>query len=251
MRILEPLPIAATPTIAGTAGAGSGAANLLSASPREIWLAGDDGISTIDVDMGTAVDVQGLFLGFTNATTAATWKIEKGTGLGTGLTEIMATGAFRAADSLGPGHHGFAVLDDPVNARYFRLTVTQTSVALRAGVLAIGRIFQAPYEYGSGRILIDTSTREGLPDGGFGIGAGVIKSGYRWTFIDLSAADRRELWRLTSRRGEHRPVVVDEETGEGAGLNEELHYGLFNRFEPYEREAPDQSRWALSMEDWA
>ena len=251
MRIIEALSIAATPTIAGAAGAGSGAANLLTYSPREIWTATSVGLSTIDIDLGSAQDVAGFFLGFTNASSAATWSIQKGTGLGTGLSTIVASTGFRAADSIGPKHHGFAALAAPQNTRYLRLNVTQTgSAPLQAGILMVGKVFAAPYEFGGGRIPIDTSVKEVLPDGGFGIGEGVIKAGLRWRFIDLDAATRRELWRLVYGRGEARPIVVQEDTGEGAGLNEELHYGLFDRFEHYEREAPSQSRWALSMTEW-
>lgn len=66
----------------------------------------------------------------------------------------------------------------------------------------------------------------------------------------VSAADRRALWALVKDRGERRPVLVAEELQEGAGTNEELHYGLFDRFEAYERQAPGSTRWSLSMTEW-
>lgn len=251
MRILEPIAIAATPTIGGSAGAGTGAANLLTPSPREVYLAGAVGYSTIDIDLGAAQAVQGFWLGSTNATAAATWVIQKGTSLGGGLADIKADGAFRAADSLGPVHHGFAVLPAPVTSRYFRILVTQTGAdPLLIGSLLVGNVFQAPYEFGGGRLPIDTSAIEELTDGGFGIGRGVVKSGYRWTFGDLTPAQRHGLWRLVYERGASAPTVVDEETGETDQRNEELHYGLFERFEPYARSSPGRTRWALSMREW-
>lgn len=251
MRILDPVVIADTPLMGATGGAGSGAANLLTPSPREVWIADAVGGTTIDFDLGAAQDIQGFFVGATNASAGSTWKIQTGTGLGVGLEDIYGYVAFRAADSIGPVHHGWAVLPAPVNARYFRVSIIQTGDdPLLIGLLLVGAVFQAPYEYGGGRVPIDTSTIEAMPDGGFGIGEGVVKAGFRWTFIDLAPAVRRELWRLVYGRGQGKPVVIDEEAGEGAGLNEELHYGLFDRFEPYVREAPGSTRWALSMVDW-
>jgi len=34
------------------------------------------------------------------------------------------------------------------------------------------------------------------------------------------------------------------------GLNERIHYGLFDRFEPYERLSPGRTRWGLRMNEW-
>jgi hypothetical protein len=253
MIILKPLDVAAPPTAGGAAGAGSGAANLLTPDPKEVWVAGAVGVSTIDIDLGAAMDVDTFFLGFTNATAGATWLIQKGTGLGTGLTDLVPAGtAMRAADSLGPRHHGLAHLAAVANARYFRITVTQTGAEpLQAGALMLGKAFVAPYELGGGRQAIDTGAREDLLGGGFGIGEGVVKAALRWTFIDLAPADRRALWELVRDRGETKPVLVVEELGEGdEGLNEEMHYGVLDQLEAYERQAPGQTRWALRMTEW-
>lgn len=250
MIILAPLAIAAAPTIGGTAGAGTGAANLLSPDPKEVWAAGTAGTTTIDVDVGSARDVDSFFLGFTNAAAAATWSVQSATGPGLGLVDLVPTTGFRAADSAGPRHHGFVRIAAPAATRYLRLTVTQPDAALQAGILLVGKGLSGPYEFGSGRAPIDTGTKEMLIGGGFGIADGVVKAQLRWTFPDLSPADRRALWALVSDRGETRPVLVVEETGEGAGLNEELHYGLFDRLQAYERLSPGTTRWALSMTEW-
>jgi hypothetical protein len=196
--------------------------------------------------------VDTFFLGFTNAAAGATWGIEKATGLGTGLTSIMPAGTLmRAADSLGPRHHALAFLPVPVNSRYFRITPTQAGVTpMQAGILMLAKAFVWPYEFGSGREPIDTSAVDELRDGGFGIGEGVVKARLEWTFVDLTAVMRRALWAITWGVGKSKPILVVEQTGETAGLNEEIHYGLFERFEPYQRQAPEMTRWALSMKEW-
>lgn len=246
MIILESYALAAAPTVSD----GTGAAFLATPDPKEVWVA-QAWTSTIDVDLGAVRDVDAIFLGFTNASADASWTIAKGTGLGSGLTVIHGPAAMRAADSIGPRHQSFAQLDAVHAARYFRISVTQTGgVPLTAGALAIGKAFRAPYEFGGGRTPIDTGIKEALLGGGFGLGEGVVKAQLRWSFIDLTPAQRRTLWALAKRRGEGRPIVVVEELGEDAGFGEEIHYGLFDKFQAYEREAPGQTRWAMSMTEW-
>lgn len=244
MIILEPLPIAA---IAGT---GVGANYLLTPDPKEVWAGTYAGGHEIDIDLGALAAFDTIFLGFTNLPAAAEWYIYTATGPGTGLALIVPPRPARAADSLGPRHHCLARLAAPVEARYLRITVS-SNVAPVAGVVAVGKAFQAPFEFGSGRTLIDTGAKEALIGGGFGLGDGVVKAQLRWSFVDLSPAKRRALWALTYRRGERKPIIVVEELGEDAGLGEEIHYGLFDRFQAYERDDPGQTRWALSMTEWA
>jgi hypothetical protein len=114
----------------------------------------------------------------------------------------------------------------------------------------IGLAFEGPQELGGGRVPIDTSVVNALPDGGFGIGEGVVKAAVKWTFVGLAPADRRDLWRRVHGRGNTRPVLVFEDLGEDGGAGEELHYGLFDKFESYDREDPGETRWGLSMTEW-
>lgn len=246
MIIARPIPIPTAPVAAG-----DGAEYLLTPSPKEVWVADAVGSTTIDVDLSVAEDVDTFFLGFTNATAAATWQIQIGTGVGVGLVDLVPAGtAMRAADSLGP-HHALAVLDAPVNGRYFRITTAQTGAEpLQAGILILSKAFVAPYDLGGGREPIDTTPVTELTDGGFNIGDGAIKARLEWKFVDLSPADRRALWAIIKSVGKSSPVLVVEQLSEDAGLNEEMHYGLFDRFEPYVREAPGSTRWALSMKQW-
>ena len=56
--------------------------------------------------------------------------------------------------------------------------------------------------------------------------------------------------RLVRRTGNRRPIVLVE-GGEGSIDQDMVHYGVFERFEAFEREDPNDTRWALSMQDWA
>lgn len=245
--IIKPLAIAATPTVTGT-----GQANLLTADPNEAWIAASTAAVTIDIDMGSAVTVDSFFLGYTNAAAAATWTIARATGLGTGLTTIKASGLMRAADSDGPRHHCFARLGSAVSSRYFRLTLTQAGTApLYVGALALGLAFEKYREYGPGRGAVDTSTREDLPGGGFGVGEGVVKSQFAFTFVDLTDAETRTLWSIKKDRGLTRPVILIEDADLTAGLNDAIHYGVFDRFQPIERASPRYRKWAGTVTDWA
>ncbi|WP_300113483.1 hypothetical protein [Sphingobium sp.] len=245
--IIKPLAIALAPSLPG-----SGQANLLTADPNEAWIAPSTAVVAMDIDMGALVSIDSFYLGYTNAAAAATWTIARATGLGTGLTTIRAAGLMRAPDSEGPRHHCFARLAAPVASRYFRLTLTQTGAApLYAGALVLGRAFEKYREYGPGRTPIDTSTREDLPGGGFAIGEGVVKSQFAFSFVDLSEAETGQLWSIKKDRGVTRPVVVVEDADLSGGLNDAIHYGVFERFQAYERLDPANTRWAGSVLDWA
>jgi hypothetical protein len=55
------------------------------------------------------------------------------------------------------------------------------------------------------------ASKDPLLGGGFGIGEGARKAGYRWTFGDLSDAEIDRLYDLALDRGETRPVVAVED----------------------------------------
>ena len=250
MIIVRPLPIV---NVSG-GGTGSGLDNLKNPEPKEVWVRTLPGFPTVDVDLGSAQDVDSFGMLFTNAAAGAVWFVQRIDAMGgSAVSTPVPNSAFPYPESLGPPHHAFAKAAATVNGQFFRFGFSQPAGAAgnQIGVLVIGKAFQMPYEFGGGRVPIDTGTREPRPDGGFGIGDGVVKAGLRWTFVDLSPVQRRQLWALALSRGETSPILVDEELGEGAeGRNEEIHYGLFGKFESYDREAPSQTRWALSMEEW-
>ena len=243
--IIQPLPHGSGPFAGGT-----GVENLLTRDPKEIWVAPSAEAQGIDIDMGAAVTVDSFFLGFTNAGIGATWNIYTATGLTTGLV-VVHTGAMRPADSIGPRHHCFVRLAAPVTSRYFKIVAAQAGAApLQSGALVLGLAFEQWREFGGGRVPVDTGERQDLTSGGFGIGDGVVKAQFNWSFIDLSDAEVARLWAISRARGLRKPIVVVEDADLPAAQNEAIHYGVFDRFQPYERSAPETTRWAFSVLGW-
>lgn len=245
--IVKPLALAAAPAVAGT-----GAANLVTDDPNEAWIAPSAAPIAMDIDLGAEIAVDSFYLGYTNAAPAASWSIAHGTGPGAGLVDLKPVGPMRAADSLGPRHHAFHRLAVPVVGRYFRLSLAQDGAEpLFAGRLVIGRAFEKHRDYGPGRLLIDTSTREDLPGGGFGFGDGVVKAQFAFSFSDLTTAQRDALYAIKWECGLRKPVVLVEDADAPAGLNEAIHYGVFDRFQVWERANPRDTKWAGAVIDWA
>lgn len=244
--IVAPLAIASI-----AASNGTGASNLLTPSPREIWRAATVGSTVIDVDLGVSASFDTVFLGFTNATTDATWSVATmSSPTGAGLNTVRSTVAVRVPNAIGTRQHGYIRLVEPVSSRYLRITVTQVggTVPMCAGVVLIGRTIERPYEYRAGRVALDLSKKTELVDGGFGISKAAIVSSYRFTISGLSDEQVEELWQIVMVIGESAPLLIVE--GHDTLRASHLHYGLFQRLEPYEREEPQDTRWGLSIRDW-
>jgi hypothetical protein len=243
MAILRPLPISAVAAALGT-----GAANLLTPDPKEVWTATNGaGVYYIDLDMGAAVSVDTLFAG--HLTPGTGLQLHSATGMGTGRVVVGNVGALVAIPAR--PLHGFLKLAAPVVSRYWSVGIVAIANP-SVGIIALGTAFQPTFnrEWGGGRFLIDTGAKEELLGGGYAIGEGAIKIGFRWTFGDLTDTDLDALYALAADRGETKPIVVAEDPDATAGLNERLHYGLFGRLEPYERETANRTRWGLSMTEW-
>lgn len=238
-----------------TVSRGTGAANLLTPDPKEVWTDSTvNSDATLDFDFGAVVAWDTVFVGFTNAAATAEWGISGGS-TGYGDTTYLPRTTFRASsDAIGPRYHGFFTRSPTTSDRYMRITLKQFTgnPNLQVGIVAIGASFKPTYnrEWGAGRSLIDTGTKQRLRGGGFAIGRGAKVPGYQWVLGDLTEADVQALWALAVDRGETDPIVVVEDPDATAGRSERLHYGLFNRLEAYERQDPDLNRWALSMEGW-
>lgn len=244
--IVAPLAITSISTSNGT-----GASNLLTPSPREVWRAAAVGTAMIDLDFGSALPVDTIFLGFTNATPDATWSVATMSAPGgSGLNIVRSTVTLRVPHATGTRQHGYVRLAAPVTTRYLRITVTQVGGAapLQVGILLAGRMIERPYEYRAGRVALDLSKKTELVDGGFGINPGAIVSSYRFTLSGLTDEQVEELWQIVMAIGESAPLLVVE--GHEALRFSHLHYGLFQRLEPYEREEPEDTRWGLSIRDW-
>lgn len=230
--------------------AGSGQAYLLTPDPKEVWDAGATGTFRHDIDFGSDREFDTVYLGFNNAAAAATWRADRDL-VGGGSAALFDETPMRVGGGNGPRYHSLALLPAPVSAQTVRLHLTQPEGAapLQAGILMVGKRFEHPYEFKAGRKPIDLSERVDLSSGGFGFGRAAIKSSFRFTFSDLDDTELEALWNEVMMVGTSAPVMMVE-GGEGAVSHNQLHYGVFERFEPYEREDPADTRWALSMTDW-
>lgn len=82
------------------------------------------------------------------------------------------------------------------------------------------------------------------------MGDGVVKAQFSFSFIDLTDAERNRLYSIKRDRGLRKPVLVVEDADLSAGQNEAIHYGVFERFQAYERTNPRKTRWAGSVLQW-
>jgi len=106
--------------------------------------------------------------------------------------------------------HGVIQLANPMVGQQFYLRIKGAG---NLGVVAVGNSFTARWgtEWSAGRPLLDTSTVERLPSGGFGIDPGQIVGGYQWTFGDLQDSERISLYRIIRSVGTHKPILVIED----------------------------------------
>lgn len=250
--ILSPTPIAAIATSRG-----SGVANLLTPSPKEVWIDTAVGsVANIDIDFGAVVPVDTVFLGHVFPPAAgATWTITGGTAAYT-TTTLKASGALRAVDtaSRSPQQTHAFWTGAVANIRYLRLAITQPagSPVLRAGVVLAGKDWQPQFnmEFGSGRRVIDTGTVASLPDGGFATMTGARKRAFSWTLGDLSVAETDALEELLLDHGETVPLLVVSDPDATTGQRSRIHYGLFTGLKAYERRNAAQTRFDFQFEEW-
>ena len=246
IAILRPLPIVQV----GIWGA-TGEQNMLTPSPREVCVTKSAHSHVIDIDLGSAQAVDTLYVGNCDVPADATIEVYASPSWAAAGTQLHV-GAFRLARSMGPGHNAFVALGAAVVGRYFRVSINLPSApsAIHIGVLAIGRRFEHPYAYGGGRQPLDSSRVTELFDGGFGIDHGVVKSSFKWRFTDLQESTVQDLWDLAKVRGQSRVIVIDEDIDADPRTASSVHYGLFGRFEAYERTDPRDTSWAMTMTEW-
>lgn len=252
MIILAPAQIAAI-----AASRGTGAANLATPDPKEVWAdSAAGGTATIDLDLGAVQAINTVFLGHVTPPAAgATWAVTAGAG---GYEEAV----LRPATSLRvpdvPGRfpatshalwHGATAA-----VRYLRMSVTQPagSTPLTIGVVCAGLAFTPQFnrELGSGRRPIDTGSSTALPSGSFAVVEGVRKRAFAWTFGDLSAGEVDQLDALFDEVGETFPGLVVEDPAPTPSLRQRIHYGLL-RWRQNERRDARRTKWELEVEQWA
>lgn len=236
---------------------GSGATNLLTRSPKEVWADTTvNSAANIDIDFGAARSIDTVFLGSIYPPAAgATWTITGGAG-GYTDTTLKASGALRAIDSATRAPaltHAFWT-GSAATIRYLRLSITQPSgsAALSAGVVMAGVAWRPTFnmEFGAGRRVIDTGTVAQLPDGGFATVDGTRKRAFNWTLGDLSVAERDALEELVLDHGETAPLLVVEDPAATTGQRNRIHYGLFTGLKAWDRRNTAQTKWEFNFEEW-
>lgn len=251
--ITQPTPIAAV-----TASRGTGADNLLTGDPREIWL--DDAVGTvavIDIDLGVERIIDTIFLGcLFGADDAATWWIKGGLADYEDQT-ILDTSALRVPERdwrrRTMSHALWFGAEQLV--RYIRIGILQPEGAepLAIGALIVGDGFQPRYnkEWGSGRSVKDMSTVTRLASGAVAVVEGARYGTYGWTLGDLSEEETDRLYELQLAVGESRPILVVEDPDRTAGLRNRIHYGTLTGLRSYERRNAAQTSWQMSIDGWA
>lgn len=216
---------------------------------------GTGGTVTITIDLGEAVEVDTIMLGYVRGSVAATtWSVTGGL-VSADQSVMQAATGLRVPDVLGR----FASVShalwmgDVRTVRYLAITLAHPGpVRLSAAVLVIGKAFSPDLgqDWGSGRQPIDTGTATALPDGGFATVEGIVKSAFSCTFSDLSEAETLQMEGIAAALGVVRPGLVIEDATRSAGLIARMHYGLFGKWKPFERRNRAQTRWDISIEQW-
>ncbi len=250
--ILQPAAIAAV-----AVSRGSGAANLLTPDPKEVWADSAVGTAaTIDIDLGSVQPVDTIALISVIPPVAGTvWNITGGAASYT-TSVIKAAGALRAVDAAGQAQQRSHALHFGAiwNIRYIRIALTQPAgqAALSVGVPVVGQAFVPTWnnEWGAGRRVIDTGSSTSLSSGGFANVAGVRKGSYGFTLGDLSNEEIDALYAIQLALGETAPLLIVEDPAATSGQYHRIHYGQLRSLRQFDRRSSGRSRWELTIEEW-
>lgn len=244
-------------SVAGvSASRGSGAANVLTNDPKEVWSDSAVGsIADIDIDLGSVRAVNTVSLhGLYDAAAGATWSITGGT---TGYFDVAlkAYGPLRAidgAESRNPTHSLWA--GSTFNIRYLRISLIQPAgqPVLKIGRVLAGTCFIPTFnkEWGAGRGIVDTGSATRLPSGGIATVEGARFGSYAWTLGDLTDVEVETLYGLQRAHGETLPLLVVEDPDATYGQAERIHYGCLVSLRRFERRSPGRTRWEFTVEEW-
>lgn len=236
---------------------GTGAGNLLTHDPKEVWA--DSAVGTpvsIDIDLGAVKPINTIALcAIYGAAGGATWTITAGAA-GYGEQTLKASSTLRAVDAAGqaPAVSHALWLGATASVRYVRISVTQPAgnPPLKIGRVMLGAGFQPTWnkEWGSGRGVIDTGASTRLLSGGMAIVEGARLGTYAWTLGDLTDAEVETLYALQLEVGETLPVLVVEDPDATTAQRNRIHYGRLVSLRKFERRDPSLTRWEMAMEEW-
>lgn len=252
--IARPLPIVAVTCSNGSA---TGVQNLLTPDPKEVfYFDNSDAALGIDIDLGANPQpYDTFFLGYI-VDAAAVRNLTIKTGAANPATTVRKAASTMDAPSATNyprRQHSFYRHNATLTDRYVRFQIDHSVAnAMSIGIAFVGVSVQPQWgrEWGSGRLPVDMSAVTPLRGGGYGIERGARKGAFEWTHGDLTDAETDQLWLMAEECGESGPIVVAEDPDNTAGLNERLHYGLFDNPQAYSREAVGITRWAFRLKEW-
>lgn len=234
------------------------AANVISIEPKQVAVT-QVGYQALQFNLAGAKSIDTLWLGYLSSIGGNDLGPVDVTFLaldGSGNAVTLGTAALLPTSPPAGRRHAVLELAEPYTATTFAARLDNGAAGLAGiavGCFAVGSSFRPTWggEWGGGVGLTDTGTATRRRDGGFGIDPGVSAAQLQWTFGDLSDAERAQLFGMLKQRGATTtPFLVIEGGDAGPTSTEEVHWGLFTRIEPYERQAPGMSRWSLRFEDW-
>lgn len=244
-----------TPATINRLAAGEGEQNLISPDPKEVYAASKTSGNILELDLGNnPAPYDTFFAGFLGGMVAPTWRIHTGAASPASSLVLNTSDMFAPSAVANPRRrHAFYRHSAPLTDRFVQFTWFSNSASEHTvGILGVGASVQPIWgrEWGSGRQPIDMSAVAALRGGGFGIERGARMAQWRWTCGDLTDAELNALWNMAEEVGISAPVVVAEDPDYTTGLNERIHYGLFERPEAYAREIPGASRWSFQVREW-
>lgn len=197
---------------------GAGYANLLTPDPKEAWLppTATSADQVVELDLGSIKYCDCFYIGGLVPVGAAYTVYLSLTTPATGGTQVINSRLFPIARGVGESRDFVSFAGMP--ARYVSIAYKPINGAsggqASIGIARVGRQFVPTWgrEWESGRQIFDTVNKERLMGGGFGLNAGVRKSGYDWTFGDLLDTELYELFDFLKEVGEGGPMIMVEDS---------------------------------------
>lgn len=227
---------------AGSARAGLPAVNLQTAQPGQVWrTAAGTTTTTLLVDFGASYPIGAVYLGNTNLTASATWRVRLSTADPTGAAgdAYDSTTVSAGADTA----YGLAVrvLGSDVTCRYLHVTLTDATLTyIEAGLLRALAVWRPTnnFQFGAVRAYQDYSKRRKGWDGQDWVLRGSRQRGFQFSFIAATTAE----WEthgeaITRLQGMTEDVLIVVDTAT-ANTGRDTYFGLLDEVPAWEMGFP-------------
>lgn len=212
----------------------------------------------LDIDLGADTAINQLYLGGTNASSAATLEIRAATAaqgaayLSNAGAIVRAASALRVNGSAGPQYDALWWQAATISRRYVRVTVADSTNAagyVQAAVLALGAVFQPArnFSWDSGPLIVDESPKSRARSGHLDVDPWAIGEDFEWTWEYLSDAERLTLKALLRSVGKSRPCLLVEDPAATTGLGEMIWWGLLDDIQRVRRRRVNRNAVGLRI----